>query len=108
VSETDRSGDRARRELLLEEESFREYVFRGLGDNSVGLSVSGGSGVSGFGVNAPGGIAFGGRAGSDLSTCTESFSLAFICAAAALDFFRLLAISDSWQLIQNMPCDVLA
>ena len=28
--------------------------------------------------------------------------------AAARDFFLLLAISDSWQLIQKMPCEVRA
>ena len=48
--------------------------------------------------------ALGGKAGSDFS----SFSLAFACAAAAFDFFRLRAMSDSWQLIQKMPCDVRA
>lgn len=70
------------------------YVFRGLGESSVGVSVSTDPGVSGFGLKAPGGIAFGGNAGKDLSTSAGSFSFALDCAAA-LDFFLLLAINDS-------------
>jgi hypothetical protein len=51
----------------------------------------------------------GGNAGSDLSVIMgeASFSRCFACAAA-FDFFRRLAISDSWQFMQKMPCDVLA
>jgi hypothetical protein len=51
----------------------------------------------------------GGNAGSDLSVIMgeASFSLCFACAAA-FDFFRRLAISDSWQFMQKMPWDVLA
>lgn len=63
-----------------------------------------------FGLaKAPGGMAFGGRAGRDLSTSIgeASFSRAFACAAA-LDFFLRLAINDSWQLIQKMPWEVRA
>lgn len=52
-------------------------------------------------------MAFGGRAGRDFSTMTESLSRDFAWAAA-LDFFRRLAMSDSWQLMQKMPCEVLA
>ena len=96
ISGASRSGEFARRELLLEEEPFGGYVVLGRGDSSVGVSVPKELGVSGFGLKAPGGIAFGGSAGRDLSTSIEdcSFSRSFDCAAA-LDFFRRLAISDS-------------
>jgi hypothetical protein len=96
ISGADRSGERARRELLLDEDSLGGYVVLGRGDSSVGVSVSRELGVSGFGLKAPGGIAFGGSAGRDLSTSIEdcSFSRSFDCATA-LDFFRRLAISDS-------------
>jgi hypothetical protein len=69
--------------------------------SSVGVSDSG-STLS-F-EKALGGIALGGSAGRDFSA-TASFSRAFACA---LDFFLRLAIRDSWQLMQNMPCEVLA
>lgn len=109
VSGAGRSGERGRRELLLDEESFGGYVALGRGDSSVGVSVSRELGVSGFGLKAPCGTAFGGSAGRDLSTSIEdcSFSRSFDCAAA-LDFFRRLAINDSWQFMQKMPCEVLA
>lgn len=106
TSVADRSGERSRRELLLDDEPFRGYPVRGRGDNSVGVSVSTEPGVSGFGLKAPCGIAFGGRAGRDLSM-SNSFSFSFDCATA-LDFFLRLAISDSWQLMQKIPCEVLA
>jgi hypothetical protein len=56
-----------------------------------------------------GGTALGGNAGNDLSVIIgeASFSRCFACAAA-FDFLRLLAMSDSWQFMQNIPCDVLA
>jgi hypothetical protein len=53
-------------------------------------------------------MTLGGSAGSDLSTSIVSFSFALAAAAAALDFFRRRAINDSWQLIQNIPWEVLA
>ena len=99
------SGERAGRELPLEDESFLGYGgLVGRGDSSVGVSESGETRSS---ENAFGGIAFGGKAGSDLSTIGESLSRVFAWAAA-LDFFLRLAMSDSWQLMQKMPCDVLA
>jgi hypothetical protein len=57
---------------------------------------------------ALGGMAFGGSAGKDFSMTIgdPSFSRAF--AWAAFDFFLRLAIRDSWQLMQKIPCDVLA
>jgi hypothetical protein len=103
-----RSGEGGRRELLLEEEPCG-YVVRGRGDNSVGVSVSTEPNVSGFGLKAPCGMAFGGSAGKDFSTSIVDVSFSFdFDSAAALDFFLRLAISDSWQLIQKIPCEVLA
>jgi hypothetical protein len=103
-----RSGEGGRRELLLEEDPCG-CMFRGLGDSSVGVSVSTETICSGFGLKAPGGMAFGGSAGNDLSTSIEDVSFSFdFDSAAALDFFLRLAISDSWQLMQKIPCEVLA
>jgi len=48
--------------------------------------------------------AWGGKAGSDLST----FGAAWAAAGGFLDFLRLLAMSDSWQDMQKIPCDVRA
>jgi hypothetical protein len=50
----------------------------------------------------------GGSAGRDFSTSIGDWSSFFFAFWAALVFFLLLAISDSWQLMQNMPCDVRA
>jgi hypothetical protein len=49
-------------------------------------------------------MALGGRAGKDFSVTMgdPSFSRTFAWAAA-FDFFRRLAIRDSWQLMQKMP-----
>jgi hypothetical protein len=79
---------------LLDEDPLGYVVVRGRGDNSVGVSVSVDSAVSRSGLKVFKGIAFDGRAGSDLSTSAESFSFDF-AAAFALDFFRRLAINDS-------------
>lgn len=67
------------------------------------------SGVTRSFEKAFGGIALGGKAGSDLSTTMGevSFSLCFACAAA-FDFLRRLAITDSWQFMQKMPWEVRA
>lgn len=67
------------------------------------------SGVTRSLENALGGMAFGGKAGRDLSLIMGEPSFSRVLAwAAALDFFRLLAMRDSWQLMQNIPCDVRA
>lgn len=56
-----------------------------------------------------GGMAFGGKAGSDLSVIIGELSFSRALAwAAAFDFFLRLAMSDSWQLMQKIPCDVRA
>lgn len=56
-------------------------------------------------VNALDGTAPGGNEGS-------AFSFAEVAArdglGVAFDLFRRLAINVSWQLMQNMPCEVLA
>ena len=60
------------------------------------MSVSSESGVSWSGENALWRMAFGGKAGRDLSTSIGDWSSFFSFAfAAALDFFLLLAINDS-------------
>lgn len=103
---TGRSGDLGGGLELLLDESFREYGGLGLGDNSVGVSESGSTRSL---EKALGGIALGGRAGSDFSIIIGEFSFSRALAwAAALDFFRRLAMRDSWQLMQKMPCEVLA
>lgn len=67
------------------------------------------SGVARSVEKPPGGTALGGSAGSDLSVIIGelSFSRAFACAAA-FDFLRRRAMRDSWQFMQNIPCEVRA
>lgn len=96
-----RSGDRAGRELLLDEDSVRPCGARGRGESSVAVSESGSTRSL---ENALGGIALGGNAGKDFSVTIGEWSFSLdLAAAAALDFFLRLAIRVSWQFIQKIP-----
>lgn len=84
------------------------YDALGRGDSSVGVSES--ASTRSF-EKAFRGTALGGRAGRDLSVIMGDASLSRDFepeVAVDFDFFRLLAMRDSWQLMQNIPCDVLA
>jgi hypothetical protein len=86
--------------LKLDVESPRR-LWGGLGDTSVVVgSEKMSDGVSMSGVYV--GRSWGGKAGSDLSTLGAGPGGGF------LDFLRRRAISDSWQDMQKMPCDVRA
>lgn len=75
------------------------------GETSIGVSIyTSSGGVSMSGVNALCGMAFGGRAGSDLSrTIGAVLPGVGTCCRFAFDFFRRRAMSDSWQDMQKMP-----
>lgn len=77
----------------------------GRGDASVVVgSENTSEGVSRSGVKAACGCAaLGGKAGSDLSTFG-----AMPADGGFFDFLRRRAMSDSWQVIQKIPCDVRA
>jgi len=88
------SGDLGGLELPLEDDSVIGYDCFGRGERVVGMSPSGSTRSS---ENAFGGMAFGGSAGNDFSGTMGELSLsraAFACAAA-FDFFRRRAMSDS-------------
>lgn len=89
--------------LKVEAESPR-FGWAGLGETlAVGGSEKTSDGVSRSGVKVLlASFSWGGRAGSDLSTLGAG------CAGGFLDFFRRRAMSDSWQPMQKMPCEVRA
>jgi len=86
--------------LKLELESFL-LELEGRGETSVVVgSEKMSEGVSMSGVKV--GRSWGGRAGRDLSTLGAGPGGGFF------DFLRRRAISDSWQDMQKMPCEVRA
>jgi hypothetical protein len=92
------AGDASRRNV---EDESPLRVLGGLGDTSVVAgSEKMSEGVSMSGVYV--GRSWGGSAGSDLSTFGAT------AAGGFLDFLRRRAISDSWQDMQKMPCEVRA
>jgi hypothetical protein len=92
------AGDASR--LKLDVESPR-LLWEGLGEASVVVgSEKMSDGVSMSGVNE--GRSWGGKAGRDLSTLGAGPGGGF------LDFLRRRAMSDSWQDMQKIPCDVRA
>lgn len=93
------AGDASR--LKLDDESPRRGC-EGRGETSVvagSEKMSEGVSMSGVKVGPSGG----GSAGSDLSTLGVGPD-----AALREDFLRRRAISDSWQVMQKMPCEVRA
>jgi hypothetical protein len=93
-------GDGSR--LKLEEES----PLLAAGGRGDALAVAGSEktsdGVSRSGVKARSWGSCGGNAGNDLST------LGATAAGGFFDFLRRRAMSDSWQDMQKIPCDVRA
>lgn len=104
-------GDTSRFRLL--EEASRLLLSarcRSLGDRcSVGVSeYASDGGVSMSGVKELDGTALGGRAGRLLSNTGAAPLTPLGACLLVFAFFRLLAIKLSWQLMQKIPCDVLA
>lgn len=110
------SGDLSR--CLIRKDSARELCFcggGGGGGGGVGTATSVGvseyaseEGVSPSGEMALWCTALGGNDGRDLSS---SILLLLDCLCRLeffADFFRRLAINDSWHSMQNIPCDVRA
>jgi len=87
--------------LKLDDESPRRG-WGGLGDTSVVVgSEKTSDGVSRSGVKVEVACSWGGRAGKDLSTLGAT-------EGGFLDFLRRRAMSDSWQDMQKIPCEVRA
>jgi hypothetical protein len=92
------AGDGSR--LKVEDESPL-LAWGGLGETSVVVgSEKMSEGVSMSGVKV--GRSWGGKAGRDLSTFGAT------AAGGFFDFLRRRAMSDSWQDMQKMPCEVRA
>jgi hypothetical protein len=92
---------------LLDDVSWRDLRRFCMGERAVSEYVSDG-GVSMSGENAFVGTAPGGSDGNAFSTGALPLAPPWACRGAALAFFLRRAMSDSWQLIQKMPCDVRA
>lgn len=100
------AGEASRRKFAGEA-SFLDLEPRGRGETSVvgGSEYASEGGVSISGVKTLCETALGGSAGNDLSNIGAA---PLEVAGGFFDFFRRRAMSDSWQDMQNIPCDVRA
>jgi len=99
LRERSAAGEASR--LKFDDESPLLEVW-GLGETSVvGGSEKTSDGVSRSGVKLEVDCSWGGRAGKDLSTLGATDGGFF-------DFLRRRAMSDSWQDMQKIPCEVRA